>query len=61
MDLFKGLGGLILLGLAIWALVSVLGSNETTGKKVIWVIAILLLPLLGFIAWFLFGPRPAPR
>jgi hypothetical protein len=35
----------------------VIGSAETTGKKVIWVLAILFLPLLGFIAWLLFGPR----
>ena len=40
-----GIGGFILLALDIWALISVIGSNETTGKKVIWVIAILLLPL----------------
>lgn len=52
-----GIGGFILLALDIWALISVIGSNETTGKKVIWTIAILLLPLLGFLAWLLFGPR----
>ena len=45
-----GIGGFILLALDIWALISVIGSNETTGKKVIWVIVILLLPLVGFIA-----------
>lgn len=54
-----GIGGFILLALDIWALISVIGSNETTGKKVIWVIAILLLPLVGFILWLLFGPRAA--
>jgi hypothetical protein len=56
-----GIGGLILLALDIWAIVSVIGSQAGTGKKVIWVVAILLLPLLGFIAWLLFGPRAAPR
>jgi hypothetical protein len=58
---FTGIGGFILLALDIWALISVIGSNETTGKKVIWVIAILLLPLVGFILWLLFGPRAARR
>ncbi len=54
-----GIGGLILLALDIWALVSVIGSAETTGKKVIWVLVILFLPLLGFIAWLIIGPaRP---
>jgi hypothetical protein len=54
-----GIGGFILLALDIWALISVIGSNETTGKKVIWVVAILFLPLIGFIAWLIFGPRPS--
>jgi hypothetical protein len=52
-----GIGGLVLLALDIWALVSVIGSAETTGKKVIWVLAILFLPLLGFIVWLIMGPR----
>ena len=56
-----GVGGFILLALDIWALISVIGSNETTGKKVIWVLAILILPVIGFIAWLLFGPRSSVR
>ncbi|MGC9418540.1 MAG: PLDc N-terminal domain-containing protein [Rhodovulum sp.] len=54
-----GLGGLILLVLDIWAIVSVLGSASGTGEKVIWVLLILLLPLLGFLAWLLIGPKAA--
>lgn len=54
-----GIGGFILLGLDIWALISVFGSNETTGKKVIWALAILILPLVGFLVWFFMGPRPS--
>ncbi|MEL7253946.1 MAG: PLD nuclease N-terminal domain-containing protein [Pseudomonadota bacterium] len=54
-----GLGGLILLILNLWALISVIGSTATTGKKVLWCVAILLLPILGFIAWLFFGPRSA--
>ena len=46
-----GLGSIILLALDIWALVSVIGSNAGTGSKVIWVLVILFLPLVGFIAW----------
>ena len=52
-----GIGGFILLALDIWALISVIGSSESTGKKVIWVLVILFLPLVGFIAWLIFGPR----
>ena len=53
-----GLGGIILLILDVWAIVSIIGSGETTGKKVIWVLLVLLLPLLGFIIWLIGGPRP---
>ncbi|MEQ9257698.1 MAG: PLDc N-terminal domain-containing protein [Roseovarius sp.] len=52
-----GLGGIILLVLDIWAIVSVIGSTESTGKKVLWVLLVLLLPLLGFIIWLVAGPR----
>ena len=56
---YTGVLGFIVLALDIWALISVIGSNASTGKKVIWVLVILLLPLLGFILWLLFGPRAA--
>jgi hypothetical protein len=56
-----GIGGFIVLALDIWAIISVIGSNESTGKKVIWVLAVLILPILGFLAWLLFGPRAPVR
>lgn len=52
-----GIGGLILLALNIWAIVSVVNSGASTGGKVLWVLLILLLPVLGFLIWLLFGPR----
>jgi succinate dehydrogenase/fumarate reductase cytochrome b subunit len=55
----SGLGGLILLVLDIWAIVSIIGSRASTGRKVLWVVLVLLLPLLGFIMWLLVGPRSA--
>lgn len=56
-----GIGGLILLALMIWAIISVIGSNATTGTKVLWVLLVLFLPLLGFLAWLLFGPKSGRR
>ncbi len=53
----SGLGGLVILALDIWAIISIVGSNETTGKKVIWTLLVLILPLIGFIIWFVAGPR----
>ncbi len=52
-----GFFGLIVLIADIWAIVSVVGSNSTTGKKVLWVLLILLAPVIGFIIWLLLGPR----
>ncbi len=53
----SGLFGLILLGLDIWAIVSIVGARIGTGGKVIWVLLVVLLPLLGFLIWFFAGPR----
>ncbi|MGH8446388.1 MAG: PLDc N-terminal domain-containing protein [Solimonas sp.] len=52
-----GLWGLIVLVADIWAIVSVVQSALSTGKKVLWILLILFLPVLGFILWFLVGPR----
>jgi hypothetical protein len=52
-----GIGGFVLLVLDLWAIISVIGSRASTGGKVFWVLVILFLPLLGFIAWLVLGPR----
>lgn len=52
-----GLGGLILLALNIWAIISIIGSGASTGAKVLWTLLILLLPIVGFIIWLLAGPK----
>lgn len=56
-----GVLGFILLIAVIWALVNVLRSHASIGAKVVWCAAILLLPLLGFVCWLIFGPRSAKR
>lgn len=56
-----GIGGLILLVLNIWAFVSIIGSNASTGGKVLWCLLVLVLPLLGFIIWLIAGPRAVKR
>ncbi|KGM50397.1 PLDc N-terminal domain-containing protein [Pseudooceanicola atlanticus] len=53
----SGLGGLLILALDIWAIVSIIGSAASTGKKVLWVLLVLILPILGFIIWLIGGPR----
>jgi hypothetical protein len=50
------LGLLILLG-DVYAIVKVFQSGASAGAKAIWIVLILVLPLLGLILWFLFGPK----
>ena len=57
----SGLGGLIILALDIWAIVSIIGSGTSTGKKVLWVLLVLILPLVGFLIWLLAAPRSETR
>ena len=52
-----GLLGLIILIADLYAIYQVLTSGASTGAKVVWTLAILLLPVLGLIAWLFFGPR----
>lgn len=52
-----GFFGLLLLGLNIWAVVSIVGSAASTGKKVLWILLIVVLPLIGFLIWLIAGPR----
>ncbi|MEI4260804.1 PLDc N-terminal domain-containing protein [Roseovarius sp. D0-M9] len=53
----SGFGGLILLACTVWAIVSTLGARISSGRKAVWILVVLLLPLLGFLIWLLFGPR----
>lgn len=52
-----GLLGLILLALVIYAIIKTVQSSAGTGAKVIWTLVLLVLPLLGLLAWFIFGPK----
>ncbi len=54
---YHGLLGLLILVGDIWAIVSILQSTVSSEKKLIWIIAVVLLPLLGLILWFFLGPR----
>jgi hypothetical protein len=53
---YYGLTGLIALLLTIWALVALLQSNINSGEKLIWVLVVILLPVIGFLIWYLMGP-----
>ncbi|ROH90868.1 PLDc_N domain-containing protein [Stagnimonas aquatica] len=54
---YGGLFGLLVLAADLYALFSIFSSSETVGKKVVWTLLVLFLPVLGFIIWWLAGPR----
>ncbi|PRY22132.1 phospholipase D-like protein [Aliiruegeria haliotis] len=52
-----GIFGILVLIADVYALYHVLSSSASTGSKVLWTVVILLLPVIGFIAWLVAGPR----
>jgi Phospholipase_D-nuclease N-terminal len=54
---YHGLWGLLILAGDIWAIVNILQSSASNEKKLIWIIAVVLLPLVGLILWYFLGPR----
>jgi Phospholipase_D-nuclease N-terminal len=46
------IGALLIFVLDIMAIWDVLQSNRETEKKVLWILAIILLPILGPLAWY---------
>ena len=54
---YGGIVGLLILAGDIWAIINIFQSSTSNEKKLIWILAVVLLPLLGLILWFLLGPR----
>ena len=56
---YRGLWGLLVLIADVWAIVNIVQSGADTGRKVLWVVLVIVLPVLGFVLWFFLGPRTA--
>jgi hypothetical protein len=52
----EGIIGLLILVADVYAIVKIIQSPAETLAKVAWIVAVLLLPVIGLIAWYLFGP-----
>ncbi len=52
-----GLIGLLLLIAMVWSIVNVAQSAATVRAKTVWIVMLLILPVIGFIAWLFMGPR----
>ena len=49
--------GLLILVLDIIAIVDVLKSSMDTGKKALWILLILILPVIGMVIYFVIGKK----
>lgn len=49
--------GVLILAADIWAIINIFQSSVSNEKKLIWIIAVVLLPVLGLVLWFFLGPR----
>jgi len=57
----NGLLGLIFLAAVIWAVLNIFQSAESNGKKVLWTLVVVAVPVFGFLIWLFLGPRGAAR
>lgn len=53
----NGLIGLVVLILDIVAILDIVKSSMDGGKKALWIILVVLLPLIGMILYFLIGKK----
>ena len=49
--------GILILIADIWGILNVVQSSASTGKKILWILVILVFPVVGLIIWYLAGPK----
>ena len=54
---YNGLLGVLILAGDIWAIINIFQSSASIEKKLIWIVAVVLLPVVGLILWYFLGPR----
>ncbi|MEX2122317.1 MAG: PLD nuclease N-terminal domain-containing protein [Woeseia sp.] len=55
----KGLFGVLVLIADVYAILQIAQSAASTGRKTLWIVLVILLPVLGVILWYLIGPKPS--
>ncbi len=53
----KGILGIAILVLDIIAIMDCVKSNKSSGQKALWIIIILVLPIVGLIAYHFIGKK----
>jgi succinate dehydrogenase/fumarate reductase cytochrome b subunit len=51
-----GLFGFLIFVADIWAVLKIIKSSASDGKKALWIAIVVVLPLIGLILWYLMGP-----
>lgn len=49
--------GLLTLVADIYAIVKIVDSSASTGRKVAWIVGVVVFPIIGVIAWWFMGPK----
>ena len=57
---YLGLWLLIAVSFNMWAWLAVAQSGRSLLVQLLWTVLLVVLPGIGFLAWFLIGPRSAP-
>jgi len=52
----EGILGLLILLVDIYAILKIAQSSADTIVKAVWILLVLVLPILGVIAWYFAGP-----
>lgn len=53
---FPGILGFLYLIVVIYAVLRIVQSSADNGKKALWIAIVLVIPVIGPIAWYLLGP-----
>jgi succinate dehydrogenase/fumarate reductase cytochrome b subunit len=51
-----GLFGFLIFVADVWAILKIVKSGATDGKKALWIAIVVVLPVVGLILWYLMGP-----
>ena len=55
----NGILGVVIFVLDIIAILDIFKSQKTSGKKILWTLVVLIVPLIGMIAYFVVGKKKA--
>jgi Na+-driven multidrug efflux pump len=53
---YSGILGFLYLIVVIYAILQIVQSSADNGKKALWIAIVLVIPVIGPIAWYFLGP-----